>query len=126
MKMPDRYAVQVLRPLVNQTVVCIFITVNDIGDQRPVKSWMSMPILNPPVVTLNIQNAALGPHGKCTVVKNEGLANLCHYAHIVPSRERYERMATGQKSNLVPQVAANRRPVVVDQSSSLVVSMNTP
>lgn len=126
MQVPNRHAAQFRGLRREKRVVCCLITVNHIGDQRPVEAGVSVPLLNPARVSVDVQSATFLPNRKRTVVEDKRLANISNDADVILAREWYQRMPAGKEASAVLSGASDRRSVVRNHALSLTVSISTP
>src|SRR3990167_7897717 len=120
--MPDWNARQVAWPLLEQAVVGIFIAVDHVRYKAPVEAGMAVPVIHPAGVACDVKRTAFLPHGKSAVVEHEGLAGICHDAHVVLAWERHQGMSAGEEACRVLARTSDRGAVVVDHAFSLLGS----
>ncbi|MNY27029.1 hypothetical protein D3C86_1609070 [compost metagenome] len=61
MQVPDWHAAELLGPGLEQSIVRSLVAVDHVRNQRPVEAGVTVPLLNPAGVAVNIQLVAFGP-----------------------------------------------------------------
>lgn len=114
MQMPYWNAGQRPGPRCEQPIVRRFITIDHIGDQRPVEAWVPVPALYPAGIAVDVERAALVPDAEGAVVEHERLAHLRDYAHVVLAWEGHQGVTTRKEPGPILPGAPDRGTVVVD------------
>ncbi len=87
------------RPFSQQVVVGCFVSINHVGNDRPLKRWVSSPFIHEFVIPIPISNrVACSPRGKCTVINNERLANFRRRANVFLTPPRYQCVSASKKT----------------------------
>src|SRR5579885_1154495 len=113
--MPDRDSedIRAEGPIGQQVVVGIFITLDHVGNQSPVKTRMRTPFVHPGVIFDWIVAMSAFPGRERTIIKYEGLADIGNGSQLQTVGKRDHCVPPFQNAGAV-DLRSDRNTVIVD------------